>query len=167
MDEADTALNVLHEVNFSSGKPQSPPLQEMELLSEIYSLIYEDPAIRQLARIESDPDTDKTASVLTEQIYFEKMQRPLAEALIQRLGKMTFESKSLEDKMHAYVASLTETNHALLLQYLCRDKEHIKEAQGYYNSLDSEIKDVIAMAGEQISHLLPYTLTRICDEKYG
>ena len=102
---------------------------------------------------------------MTETLYFEKMQRPLAEAFIQRLGSMTFESRSTNEKMHNYISSLNEAHRSLLLYYLCRNKEHLEESQRYYDSLDEDIQDIIALAGEQISHLLPYTFTCICDVK--
>ena len=35
IDEADTVLNVLHEINFSGGHRLSPPIQEVELISEL------------------------------------------------------------------------------------------------------------------------------------
>lgn len=167
IDEADTVLNILHEVSFSGGDKVSPNTGEIELLSEIYGMLYENPKLKSLARLESDPNADEQASVLTEQLYIRELQKPLANAVIDRLGVMTFESKTLTEKLHHYVKNLDKTSRKNLLHYLCRDKEHIDSTQQYFNSLDKEIQNIFAFAGEQISHLLPYTLTRICDEKYG
>lgn len=167
IDEADTVLNVLHEVSFSGGKRLSPETSEIELLSELYSLIYTDPLFKKLARLESDPAENSMAPVLTSELYFNAMQKPLAEACIVRLGKMAFESKALTDKMQALIANLNKADRMHLLHYLCRDKDHIETAQKFFDSLDEDVQDVVALAGEQISHLLPYTLTQICDVKYG
>ncbi len=167
IDEADTILNVLHEVSFSGGRRLPPKTHELELLSEIYSLVYEDPAIKALAHVESDPQAVKEAPVLTEPLYQDTIKAPLAKALVQRLGKMTFGSKPLTNKVHKFIDQLDEDSRNTLLHYLCRDAKHIDSAQAYYDGLDEEIQDVLAFAGEQISHLLPYTLTRNCDVNYG
>nr|NGX43070.1 hypothetical protein [Chlamydiota bacterium] len=167
IDEADTVLNILHEVSFSGGNNISPKMHELELLAGIFGLLYEDPKLRALARLESDPNPNEEAPVLTEQLYTKKLQVPLANALVDRLGQMTFESKSLTEKLQQFIGKLNKKTRAHLLHYLCRDKDHIKSAQQFFDSLDEEVQDVVALAGEQISHLLPYTLTRICDEKYG
>ena len=87
--------------------------------------------------------------------------------MVERLGTMTFESASLTQKIHRFIRELDDAKHIHLLHYLLRDKEHLEEAQKFYDSLDEEVQDVLAFVGEQISHLLPYTLTRLCDEKYG
>ena len=167
IDEADTVLNVLHEVSFSEGQRFSPDTNEITLISEIYNLLYTDPALKKLARLESDPSANKKAPVVTEEMFFKKIQRPLAEACLKRFGEIHFKSQQFTDKMHGYMANLKQADRKHLLDYLCRDKAHVQSAQKYYDSLDEEIQDVIALAGEQISHLLPFTLTRICDVKYG
>jgi len=167
IDEADTVLKVLHEISFSIGKHQSPKLHEISLLSEIYSLVYEDPKIKLLAKLESDPAPNPTAVELTTLHYHEKVKLPLASALIERLEYIVFDSVPLTEKMHAYIQKLDQTSRSHLMHYLCRDKDHLETSQHYYDSLDAEIQDVLALSGEQISHLLPHTLTRNDNENYG
>lgn len=175
IDEADSVLNVLHEVSFSCGSRLAPKTHELELMSEIYGIIYTDPTIKAVTRLESDPAAallaPAAAPLLTEQLYYEKVQKPLAAAVIARLGSMQFSAAPLTDKMAAFIAKVTDKDHVIdhghLMQYLCRDKEHIATAQKFFDALDPEIQDLLALAGEQLSHLLPYTLTRLCDEKYG
>ena len=75
IDEADTVLNVLHEVNFSVGKRQSPKTHEIELLSELYNIVYENDTIKMLAQVESDPTSYKKAPILTEAHYFQNVQK--------------------------------------------------------------------------------------------
>lgn len=169
IDEADTVLNVLHEVCFSVGNRQSPRQYQMEVLSEIYGLLYEDPALRQLGRLESDPAPLAGAAVLTEMLYYQKLQRPLAAKFIERLGQMSFESKDLTNKVKAFVNELTiNPEHKIhLAHYLTRDKSHLRSAQAFFDTLDEDVQDILALAGEEIAHLLPHTLSRTCDEKYG
>lgn len=172
IDEADSVLNVLHEVSFSGGNHLAPKTHELELISEIYGIIYTDAKIKELAHIDSDPQAAAQAPPFTEQLYFKKMQKPLATALIERLKTTSsFASPSLAEKMAAFFTNITDKDHTVdldnLMHYLCRDKDHIKEAQKFFDALDPQIQDILALAGEQLSHLLPYTLTRLCDEKYG
>lgn len=143
IDEADTVLNVLREVNFSSGNRRAPQRSELELLAEIYKIL----------------DALKTNDAITEKLFREKIQAPLVEALIKRLGSMRFSSASLTEKMHAFINSLTEEKHTTLIHYLCRDPAHMVTAQQFYNSLDEEVQDLIALAAEEISHLLCFSLS--------
>lgn len=167
IDEADTVLNILHEVSFSGGNNIHPKPHELELISGLFELIYSDPKLKSLARVESDPNANEEAPVLTEQLYMKRVQLTLANAIVNRLGQMTFESKPLTKKLNQLIGDLNKETRGHLLHYLCRDKDNIKSAQQFFNSLDEDVQDIIALAGEQVSHLLPYTLTRICYEKYG
>ena len=77
------------------------------------------PKLKKIARMESDPETDKTSPWLTESLYFDKIQRPLAEAFIQRIGQIKFGSEILNHKLSAFVKTLNETesttSYALLM----------------------------------------------------
>lgn len=168
IDEADTVLNILHEVSFSGGELVAPKPHELEFLSGLFGLVYESPVIKEIARIESYPHPNLKAPPLTEQSYQEKLIVPMAKAVVDLLGKFTFESnRALTDKMQAYVAKLDEASRQHLLHYLCREKGHSASAQRYFDSLDPEIQDILALAGEEVAHLLPFTLTKLSDEKYG
>ena len=167
IDEADTVLNVMHEVTFSGGKNLSANLYEIELLSVIYRLLYESAQFKSLARLESDSEANDAAPELTEQLFHEQVKRPLALVLIDSLSEITFTSRPLTDKVRAFARGLTEDDRRQILSYLCRHKDQIDHSQRYYQTLDEEIQQVVAFAGEQLSHLLPYALTRICNEKYG
>ncbi|MBS0655932.1 MAG: DUF3638 domain-containing protein, partial [Verrucomicrobia bacterium] len=67
LDEADLLLSVLHEVSFSLGKMHGPIGQEIDLITELYDILYNDEQIKQLTRIESDLKSNPAAPVLTEQ----------------------------------------------------------------------------------------------------
>ena len=168
IDEADTVLNILHEVSFSGGELVSPKPHELEFLSGLFNLLYESPMIKELARLESDPNPNLKSPALTEQIYQEKMLVPVAKAVVDLLGSFIFESnRALTEKVKSYIAHLNDPARNHLLHYLCRDKDHVATAQQYFDSLDEDIQDLIALAGEEVAHLLPFTLTKLSDEKYG
>ena len=48
-----------------------------------------------------------------------------------------------------------------------KDKEARKAAQNFYNKQNDDVKNVLALAAEEISNFLPHTLTKNCNEKYG
>lgn len=167
LDEADLLLNVLHEVSFSLGQGNKPIAQECELITDLYTILYNDPAIKKLARIESDPEGFPDAPILTESLYHTAVKKPLAEAFIERMKTKEFDDKKLQKKVNAYFGSLKSTERDLVLDYLCRFKGKEKAAQEYYDQQPEEIREILAMAGEEISSLFPHSLTRPCDEKYG
>ena len=166
IDEADSVLNVLHEVSFSVGKKCSPNPNEIKIISELYKLLYSEPSLKSIARLESDPDSDPNAPVLTEKLYEETLKRPLAEAFVEKLKTIALKTPELTNRVQQFALKLNDQKN-ILIDYLCHTKSKIKEAQAYYNKLHPDIQDIIALAGEEIEHLLPHTLARNCDEKYG
>ena len=59
IDEANTVLNVLHEISFSLGNKSNPKGHEIRLIGEIYHLLYTDPKLKAIAQLESNPPTLK------------------------------------------------------------------------------------------------------------
>jgi hypothetical protein len=167
IDEADTVLNVLHEVSFSLGNKYNPKGSEIHLIGELYHLLYTDPNLKAIAKLESDPFPNLHAPAVTEESYYKTLQRPLAEAIIERLKTASLSEKRLEDQLRPFLTGLPASKRILLLDYLCRDKTKEKEAQMYYKTLPDDLKEVFALLGEEISHLLPHSLTRISDQNYG
>ncbi|NGX41816.1 MAG: hypothetical protein K940chlam7_00090 [Chlamydiae bacterium] len=161
IDEADTVLNVLHEVCFSTGKKISPDSNDIAVISQIYKVLFTDPEIRALARIECDPRPIKESDVLTTKLYHDKMKRVLASKLIDSLKEATFESNTLTEKVQRFFNNFEERSEAI--DYLC----HIPSGQKFFDQQEPEIQNILALAGEQISNLLSHTLTRTCEEKYG
>lgn len=159
LDEVDTILNVMLELNFSMGTYVSPDPAEINVVNQIYSILYGDPNIKALGYLESDPNPAIGAPPLSEKVYHDVVKEKLALKFLQSL------STSSEEKVKEFMKG---ANESLLLHYLCRSPSHVQEAQAYYNAIkDPEIKNIFSLAGEEISHLLPHTLTRNCDEKYG
>jgi hypothetical protein len=165
IDEADTVLNVLHEVSFSLGNRSSPNRSDVHLIGEFYNLLYSDSKLKAIARLESDPFPDAKAPPLTEEIFHQRLKRPLAEAFLDRL-----KVKGLNDALIIkQLAELfkNENSHQLILDYICREQSNAPESQKLYKSLPTELQNIFALASEEVSHLLPHTLLKMSDEKYG
>ncbi|CRX37687.1 DUF3638 domain-containing protein [Estrella lausannensis] len=167
IDEADYILNVLHEVCFSSGQKGTPDRKEFEVISEIFSVVYQDPEIRSLARLDSNPTDSKGAIPLTEELYFSSVQNVLTDKVIERFKTMKFESSDLTNKLNGFISSMKDEDRKLLTDYLVRNKDNLKASQQFFNNLDPDLQDIFALAGEELSHLLPFTLCKVCDVKYG
>lgn len=167
LDEADLLLNVLHEVSFSLGGKNGPIGQECELIADLYNILYSDERIKKLARIESDPKSIPSAPILTESLYHSQIKRPLAEIFIERMQTKEFDDKGLQSRVNGYFKDLSPENNILVLEYLCRSKGKEKSTQEFYNQQPEEIREILSMAGEEISNLLPHSLLKPCDEKYG
>lgn len=167
IDEVDSILSVLHEVCFSVGKRLNPKKEEIETIAAIYELIYENEDIKQLAALDSSPEQNQDAPPITDTLYHAKVKPALANAFIDKLQHLTFSSKTVTEKVQEYSKNLNERNRTLLFQYITRDKDHIAAAQRYYDQLDPDIKNIVSLAGEEISSMLAHTLTKRCDEKYG
>lgn len=166
IDEADSVLNVLHEVCFSLGSRTNPIQENIKVISEIYDILFTDEALKELGKLECDPNPHSQAPALTDKIYAKTYKQLLAERFMDRLKTICFESKPFMLKVNIFATALSVPDRKRLVNYLCRDGD-LDDAQDFYNNLDKELKDIIALAGEEISHLLEHTLTRNCDEKYG
>lgn len=169
IDEIDTILKVLHEVSFSLGSIVPVDECEYATIAELYNILFTDVNIKQLARCKSDPNPNPKAEVLTIDVYHQKVKKPLADTFIQRLPGMKFSSPAMEAKVQAFGVSVNNNaiDKDLLQHYLCQDKVHLKEAQRYYNNLDPDIQQIIALASQEIYRFLPYTLTMISEKNYG
>lgn len=167
LDEADLLLNVLHEVSFSIGQRHAPLAQDMEVIADVYRIIYTDPHIKKLARVESDPYGDAKAPLLSEDLYRTTVKPRLAEAFIEKMKKKEYHDKVLQQKVNRFFSGLNSADMGMLLDYLCRTPEKVKTSQAYYDSQPQEIREILALAGEEISNLLPHSLLKSCDEKYG
>lgn len=168
LDEADTLLNVLHEVCFSLGNTLSPRDEDLQVESLLYELLFTNTRLRSLARFECDPSPEQ-APLLTAKLYEDKMKRAFAEEFMKALDKITYESDELTEKVRKYAQ---QVNHnpdelALALSYLTHTKVDTEIHQKYFDSQSEEIQDVLALAAMQISSFMSHTLLRTCDENYG
>ena len=159
IDEADTVLNVLHEVSFSLGEKVPPKAEEIELIGTLYELLYSEPMLKNIARLESDPHpleinpiTAEPIPPLSEGLYHEKLKRPLARALIVELV--------LQKK-------LAHGDEVEALAYLCRDETKAFESEGFFKRQCPQVQNLLALAAEELCSLLPHTLLKTTDERYG
>ncbi len=162
IEEADLLLRVLHEICFSVGKRESPIKADIETLSHLYTLLYTDPIIKALAKVNSDPSPTSGAPVLTKELYEQTFKRQFAERLIA-----SFSAPNKATAIASFFGKQTEDQKKMLVDYLTHDKENRIEAQKYFDQQTEEIQDFLALAAEEISQFLPHTLTRLCDENYG
>lgn len=167
LDEVDFLLSILHETNFSLGKTLSPDKEEIRLISEFYSFLYNDPDLKNIADIESTSESNSKAPALTEKLFFDKCQRLLAKKILGCLHTIPFESEAIKQSIQSFVKTLSSDKESLALDYLCRTEKRAEEAQKFYNKQDEAVQDVLALAGEELCHLLPHTLLKNSNEKYG
>lgn len=167
IDEADTVLNVLHEVCFSMGAKRSVDQNDAAVASLLFEILFTDKEIKSKGRCDSDSSGDLAAPILTEELYQTSVKPHLANKFIQKLATATFDSPDLTRDVQACFTQLTEEDFTLAVQYLCHDSGNRHAAQSFYDRQSTEVKDILALAGQQISHLLPHTLTRICEVNYG
>lgn len=165
IDEADSVLNVLRKVCFSLGNRFSPVGFEVTLISKIYQLLYSTAFLKKIARLESDPDGDMNAPMLTEMIYQSELKDALAEEFLKKLSDFELGSEKHDKVLKEFSASLEankEVIHCFLTRHQYRD-----ETQKFFNEQCYEIREILALASQIISQFLPHTLTRVSNEKYG
>lgn len=166
IDEADSVLNILKKVCFSMGQRYFPVDYEVQIIKSIYSLLYSNSDLKQVARLESDPTPDKNAPILTDQIYQNELKYALAETFLDNLASLKLGSAIHQSALKAFLENLKD-NRELAIKYLTRDLNHLEESQQFYKQQSNEIKEVLALAGQVISQFLSHTLTRVSNEKYG
>jgi len=154
IDEADTVLNVLHEVSFSLGQKVAPKEEEIHLIGTIYELLYTDPELKHIARLESDPHPDVASEVppLTEALYDARLKENLAKALINKLIE--------QEKLPPHI------DKQAVLAYLCRDPLKAAQSAEFFEA-HTELQNLLALASEELCFLLPHTLLKTSDERYG
>lgn len=171
LDEADTILNVLHEVCFSTGTSRAPNFLDMRLISELYCLRYENKEINKIAYAECDPQAvrDPKACALTDQVYQTKVKKPLAEAFIERLQNIRIGRESDDIELQKFYNNilLNPEQKNLALAYLCRDEDKLDDAQTFFSKQSDVVKDTLALISKQLNEFLCHTLTHTCDENYG
>jgi hypothetical protein len=166
IDEADTVLDVMRALCFSMGIVHAPDPVHTHVISEVLKTLFTDKRLKALARIESDPEPNMEAPALTETLY-EALKKPLAEAFVARLPTIIFESIPTNDAIARFVRQLDIRKKELLIRYLSHDKTDLEETQAFYDRQDPLVKDILALAGEEIGELFKHTLTRPIDSKYG
>lgn len=166
IDEVDTVFNILHEVSFSKGNRKSPNLLHAEIIGELYSLLYNDPELKSIARLESDPSPKETAPVLNEDAYHKNLKTTLVNKFLEHLKRYSFEDPATNEQCKG-LFKLSGQDFSLLKAYIVRDPANMAKAQILFNKLPKQAQEVISLFAEEVSHLLPHTLTQPSNEKYG
>lgn len=165
IDEADTILNVLHEVSFSIGEKLSPRTHEIKLIAKIFELLIDDPEIKAKVRLECDPKPNSEANILTDNVYHKDLKMMLAEKVANLFENAVETDFDLTTDEALILRSLPRYR---LLSYLHHSEENRAEAQEFFNAIPNKnVRDILALATEEISHILSHTLMRNCDENYG
>lgn len=167
IDEADSVLSVLTQMCYGIGDQSELEEWEIALISELFGILYEDPAIRELAKLESDPSPNPEAPVLSPALYVNKVQRSLAEAFLERLKTVKFNPEEKSLRVRQFFSDLKDKDRDLALNYLCQFQEHRPEAQKYFDKQNPAIQDILALAGAEISGFLSHTLSQTANENYG
>jgi hypothetical protein len=165
IDEADTVLDVLHEVSFSTGKIRNPEKDEITLISYIYDIIYEDKNIKSIAKIDSDPDSKKEGATLTDNLYRSQIQQLVVQNLFTKLSQAEFKKREKTETVQNFFKKLTEDDKRKVEGFLCQQPGH--EIQKFYNQQNDDVKNILALASEVITNYLPHTLTKNLNENYG
>ncbi|MCB1149303.1 MAG: hypothetical protein KDK48_03985, partial [Chlamydiia bacterium] len=167
LDEVDTLLNVLHEVSFSMGDPNSPEPWETRMTGHLYRMLMEDPSLKKIARLEVDRKPHPEAQPLTKKRYEEKLKPALAEKFIQSLGALDLGDSARNKEVETFTKGLNPQSRTLLLRYLTRDKRNVAETEAFFNKQNESVQDLLALAAEEINGILPHTLTRTVKDNYG
>ncbi len=166
VDEIDSVLDVMMRLIYSFGNKQPANMADIELIAHLYTLLLTDPDLKKLGRVECDLSADPKAEVLTEETFDLKVPRPMAQAFLNHLKTARFTSQALTQKVQAFASTADQ---ALVVAYLSRQgtKGELANAQKLFDAQELDIRNVLALASEQITKLLKHTLTRPCNQKYG
>lgn len=167
IDEADTILNVLHEVCFSLGVKQNVARYEAQTIAMLYEILYTNPQIKALGRLDSDMNPNPQAPPLTEELYHQTIKVLLAKKFLARAQIEIFEPQSVTENIQNFVQKLNQDETNLMIAYLTHDPARVKEAQSFFDKQNDDVKNVMALAAEQISLFLPHTLCKSFNKKYG
>lgn len=166
IDEADTILNVLHEVSFSLGGRTSPNPDEMRLISELYDLLLTDPELKSRAALECDPTKDPTAQAITEARYDSTVKLLLAQKSIKRLETLQCKDNETTKELNSFAKGLSRESYTQACNYLTRTGD-LAQAEAFFETLPPRVQNLFALLGEEISSLMRHTLTKNSNEKYG
>lgn len=165
-DEIDKILQILTQRIFSLNQTTGLQNDERWLIQTIYSTIYQDGEIKQKFLIETDPSPNTQAPTLTLANYPE-FKTVFIQKFIQRMENTPLTDKSSlhEKKFVTFIKNLSPIDKAKLINYL--ERKNIQEGQEYYDQLEDDIKNMIALLGQEANVFLRDTLLRSYDENYG
>lgn len=162
IDEVDQILNPRTEKQFTLGSPNPLPVHEIELVTALYELLETDPIITSLMRFEfsAKPISEDSGEqlVFIAQKFEEQIKPRLIEAIIEKkLGVQ-------DQEVVRFFESLNADQMKLVKEYLSSQS---LESVAFVSRQSSVVKDLLALAGEQVRNLLPLTCGKVSNQNYG
>lgn len=171
VDEADQIFNPKHEYHRALGNPDVANSEEVNLIMCLYRAILKDPYLQQI-NFDFLPNPQGQPFTLEQ---YKKIKGHLATILLeQNLGQDKFEdyfkNLSTAERLHLFHFIIDQpdahNNINTILQNVLPDTS--LSAKEYVESIpDSRLKDLLALAREEINTLLPSTLPKLADVHYG
>lgn len=163
IDEVDQILNPRTEKQFTLGSANPLPVHEIELVTALYKLLETDPIITGLMRFEfsSKPlseDNEEEQQVFIAQKFDAQIKPRLIEAIIEKkLGVQDQETIRFFENLNADQLKLVK-------EYLSSQST---ESVAFVSRQSFVVKDLLALAGEQVRNLLPLTCGKVSNQNYG
>jgi len=148
VDEADSILKIMHVVSFNIGSMVAPHDHEIAFIHDIYAFVLNLPE-----------------EILTQDAYDNKLKMVFARELIRWFKTATPGRYGLEEREAACLAQLPEN---LLMDYFYRNVDRKNELDAWFRSIpEKKVRDLVALAAEEVSHLLSFTLLKEWNVAYG
>lgn len=165
IDEVDQILNPRTEKQYTLGSAVPLPAHEIELVTTFYEILESDPAISSVLRFEFSSEATETAKSGTEEkrmflvhTYQTLVKPRLIEAIMQR-------NMGVKDpEWNQFFRNLNAQQLALVKDYLSTQSP---DSVAFVSEQTLIIKDILALAREEIQNLLPLTCVKLSHQHYG
>ena len=165
IDEVDQILNPRTEKQYTFGNVIPLPVFEIELVATLYEILESDPVITKALRFEFSPDSGiETEEELNLQKPF--LQKTYEEIVKQRLIDVIIQKRMGVTDRHVvwFFENLIERERVLVKDYLSTQSD---QSVDFVSKQIPIIKDLLALAKEEILNLLPLTCVKLCYQNYG
>ena len=165
IDEVDQILNPRTEKLYTLGDAAVIPVHEIELVATLYEILESDPAITEALSFEFSPEsTIKTQEELNLQKPF--LKKTYEEAVKHRLIDAMIQKRMGVKNHHAveFFKNLSEQEMVLVKHYLSTQSD---QSVAFVSKQIPVIKDLLALAKEEIQNLLPLTCVKLSYQNYG
>ena len=158
IDEADLILNARKEHHFTLGMPIPLQAYNLDLVGAFYQMLGSHTAI--INTIIMEFAAQNKGVPFSKQSYREKV----VPILIREM--LSHQLYSSEPDVKSFLDQLSPTQRHYVETYLSNHKE--KTSFEFISQINNpKIKDLLALAKEEIHVLLPLTASKLCDENYG
>lgn len=149
------SIELMSDILFMLRSSGTPLLDEVDTLLEIlHEVCFSLGEILQPHAIDIKTVTD---------LYkiLESLEMP--QVITEKMYNDTYKQKIVD----AWIKKSPFQDTPLLRDYLLRNPQNTEAAQKYFDSLNPEEQNILALIAEQINQYLPHTLSRVIDENYG